>query len=451
MISKPSQDKVRFWLTIMVIAGLSLWIRVSYFHSTYIDKPMRGDAASYVQYALNLVNYGTFSKDRESVNPRPDAYWPPGYPALLATAMQMEKRFGISFYETTLYTQAVIGALIAVVTLLIGRLFLNHYAATLAALFVAFSPHLISLGGYLLTETLFSFALLLSIYVYLIAFRLKSGWLFLLSGLAFGLAYLVNPVVFFAPVLFAGLTLYLYRHHQQNSMRTASRLVLPSLLAFFLIVGGWSARNLINVSDSALDGSERLFTNLVIGMHHDYHAIWRANPRDPNNPATVDERQLKGSYPALASMLIGRIGEAPLHFAHWYLVQKPIRLWDWNILTGQGDIYVYPVEYSLYDISNAALLSYAVMRSAHYWLFGFALLGLIFVYRQVKVSDPAVSAPLFLYVSLVYVSAVYVVAQAEARYSIPMRPEMYLCAVYFLSELVRSMRERRLKSGEQTA
>ena len=449
MISNARQDKLRLWLTVLIVAGLSLWIRVSYFHDTLIDKPMRGDAASYVQYALNLVNYGTFSKDRASASPRPDAYWAPGYPAFLSAAMQLEKRFGLNFYKTTLYSQAAIGALIAVVTLLMGRLFLNHYAATLAAIFVAFSPHLISLGNYLLTETLFSLALLLSIYAYLLAFRLQYQWLYFLSGLLFGSAYLVNPVVILTPVLFAALTVYLYKVNQKKDILTSLRLLAPCLLAFFVVVGGWSVRNAMNVSDDAPSGSNRLFTNLVIGMHHDYHAIWRANPRDPDNPAAVDESQLKGSYPQLANLLLERIRETPLQYAKWYFIQKPVMLWDWNILTGQGDIYVYPVERSLYDTSNAALLTYAVMRAAHYWLLAFAVLGLIFVYRQAHKPELAVSVPLFLYVSLIYISSVYIVAQAEARYSIPLRPEMYLCAVYFMSEAARFIRARMSRAAEQ--
>jgi len=451
MILNVRRDRLRLWLTVVLIAGLSVWIRVSYFHNTLIDSPIRGDAASYVQYALNLVNYGTFSKDRTSVSPRPDAYWPPGYPAYISVAMQLEKHFGLNFYATTLYSQAVIGALIAVITLLIGRLFLNHYAATLAAILVAFSPHLISLGNYLLTETLFSFVLLLSIYAYLVAYRLQLGWLFLLSGLLFGLAYLVNPVVFLAPVLFAAVSVYLYKRHQQKDLLTAVRLVGPCLLGLFLLVGAWTARNVMNVAENAPDGSTRLFTNLVIGMHHDYHAIWRANPRDPNNPATIDEQVLKGSYPKLADLLLQRVGQSPLHYAKWYLIEKPIMLWDWNILTGQGDIYVYPVEYSLYDASRPALLSYAIMRAAHYWLFGFAVFGLFFVCRQAQKTDPAATVPLFLYIALVYISSVYVVAQAEPRYSVPLRPEMYLCAVYCLSEIVRYFRARKLRYAERLA
>jgi hypothetical protein len=39
---------------------------------------------------------------------------------------------------------------------------------------------------------------------------------------------------------------------------------------------------------------------------------------------------------------------------------------------------------------------------------------------------------MILYALPLYVSAVYVVFQSEPRYSIPLRPEMYLCASFAL-------------------
>jgi hypothetical protein len=41
------------------------------------------------------------------------------------------------------------------------------------------------------------------------------------------------------------------------------------------------------------------------------------------------------------------------------------------------------------------------------------------------------------YVMVVYVSAVYVILQAEPRYSIPLRPAMYLCAMFGLWKISR--------------
>jgi hypothetical protein len=72
-------------------------------------------------------------------------------------------------------------------------------------------------------------------------------------------------------------------------------------------------------------------------------------------------------------------------------------------------------------------LSYVLMRAAHPVLLLLALVGAVFAWQRRRTDPPEVG---LLYLSLGYVSAVYVVLQAEARYSVPLRPLLYLCAVY---------------------
>ncbi len=443
MKTSTSKSKLGFWVSLLVVAILALWIRVEYIQNTLLEHPIGGDATRYVQYAVNLVNYGTFSKDQATDTPQPDAYWAPGYPTFIASTMLLENKFGFDTYRRIIFLQAVMGSITVVLTLLLGRLFLNHQWALVAATLTAFSPHLISLGNYVLTETLFALLFLLSIYIFILAFTYQYRGLFTLAGTLFGLAYLVNPVVFFTPILFAALAVLLYKYKQEKPLLASLVLIAPCLIVFFIMVGGWAARGAVSVPTDSPSGSSRLLTNLVIGAHHDFHTIWRANTRDPNNPATIDLTVIGDSYPAFINLMLDRISEEPLHYAKWYLLQKPIMLWDWNILTGQGDIHVYPVKFSLYQVSKPALLSYVIMRSMHYWLFGFSILGLIFVFRQYKRagSDTLAVTSLFLYLSVIYISAVYVISQAEARYSIPLRPEMYLCAAYFFSQVTTFARK----------
>ncbi len=188
---------------------------------------------------------------------------------------------------------------------------------------------------------------------------------------------------------------------------------------------------MINVQSGQSSSSNRLFKNLVIGSHSDFFDIYRANPRDPKNPATKDLKILNKSYSAFTGLLLKRFIQNPGHYAKWYLIDKPILLWSWDILIGQGDIFVYPVKVSFYDKSKIASATHLTMMSIHYWLFGFAIMGGILLFKSIN-SMP--HTPIFLYITLIYVSAVYVVTQSEPRYSIPLRPEMYLCAVFFISK-----------------
>ena len=113
----------------------------------------------------------------------------------------------------------------------------------------------------------------------------------------------------------------------------------------------------------------------------------------------------------------------------WYSVQKPVLLWDWDIRTGFGDIYIYRVEYSLYQTSTTAIITYSLMRSLHIWILLGVLFGLGFLLAEHR-EDRVV--PALLYLSLIYISLVYIISQSEPRYSIPLRAELYLCFTYFL-------------------
>ena len=436
-----SKDKIYLLCCIIFITTISLWIRVSYFQQTFIDTPVRGDAANYVQYAQNLINYGVFSKSRGSFTPQPDSYWSPGYPTFIAASWLIANRLTIHPYPVTMWAQIIVGVLISILTLLIGRLFLTKGWENLPALMVSLSPHLISMGGYLLTETVFSFLLLAAIYFFSLAFINKKWWSFLSSGLLFGLSYLVNPVMFFTPIfLMIAAVLFIVIKNTELYYLLKYK-AIAFFVIFFLVVGAWSFRNAVSVGSGQPSSSNRLFVNLVIGSHRDYFDIWRANPRDPNNPADKDIEVFKGSYSAFTSSLLEKFKNNPASYVKWYIIEKPVLLWSWNILVGQGDIFVYPVKESMYSKSKFAYTTYSVMKFFHYWLLGLAFIGAFFLFVNKK---PTFSTPIFLYVTLFYISSVYIITQSEPRYSIPLRPEMYLCAVFLISRCSDYIRAKRI-------
>lgn len=432
-------------MAIVIVAALALTIRISYFHNTEYDIPIRGDAAQYVVYAQNLQNFSTFSKDRTSSPPSPDSYWAPGYPFFLAAIFEFSEPENA--YYRVLLAQAIIGALITLFTMLLANLFLKDIWVILSGLLVAFSPHLISIGSLHLTESLFSFTLLLALYFSALALIRQSRIILILAATMFGASYLINPVMFFTPFLIAPVIyLYFSRLKKEQAKKQALNTTVLFLAVFILPVSGWALRNQLNVPPDAPSSSERLLTNMIIGTHSNYYEVYRQNPRNPDNPAEVDIRDINGSTALFLETMKERIAAEPAHYAYWYFLKKPVLLWDWNILMGQGDIFIYPVITSLYQKSNLALASYATMKSLHYWLFAFALLGVIPLFMRQNKEPEEQAIISMLYITLFYVSAVYVVTQSEARYSIPLRPEMYLCAVFFISNVFSYLKKNKQKS-----
>ncbi len=226
----------------------------------------------------------------------------------------------------------------------------------------------------------------------------------------------------------------------QSRLKGALALNLPLLLSAAL----WALRAHSIEAEEGLDSSSRLLTNLIIGMHSDFHELWRANRNDPNNPATLDAQLIGDSYRLFLERLRELFRAEPLAMSQWYLVGKPLQLWSWNILTGAGDIYIYSLVQSLYQESQLALASYVGMKSAHPWLAAAALLGAL---STATVERWRRAPALVITIALLYISAVYVATQAEPRYSIPLRPEMYILAVYFVYCL-RKLARQRVENGE---
>ena len=418
----------------LILFLFALFVRVQYLHHADFDNPFRGDAISYVAYAENLNEFGIFSKEEDSDNPEPDSYWAPGYPVFIVIMGKFAKAFSLEPFSTLLYAQALLGALICLYCFYIGKQYLTLGFAFSAAFLTAISPHLISMGGYILTETLFSFLLLVSIYYYVLWLNKRNMLYAAVAGILFALTSLVNPVIFFAPFI-----LILFDIITNKSANRLNRQNITFLILFCLITGSWSLRNYINVAPEKASSSQRILTNLIIGSHDDFYKIWRTHPLAPNNPATIDEQRFKGEMSEFIATLADRIAEHPGHYAKWYFIDKPLLLWSWNILIGQGDIFIYPVKSSIYDKSNLALLSHVLMKALHPYLFFMALLGLFFLFF-VKERNMAIIP---LYSIVIYVSAVYVCLQAEPRYSIPLRPEMYLCAMFFLSHLMKRVKRQK--------
>ena len=412
----------------VTIFFLALLFRFWYLNELVIYDPIRGDAISYVQYSVNMLDHGVFSRSK-IVPPTPDSYWAPGYPAFIVVSSQIGGLFNADTYDAVLSIQALLGALTTLLTWLVGRKFMGVRAAGIASIISLLSPHMTTLGGYFLTETLFCFLLVLSVYFFSLYLESQKYLWGLGCMLCFAAAYFVNPVILFAPLLLLVVTAI-----KEHDLHKNKLLVLS--LFYLVFVGGWSLRGMITVSDDSPSSSDRVFTNLVIGSHADYHEIWRDNPRNPDNPATVDRAAFSGSYSLFLEAFAGRIADKPFHYLKWYLWDKPKLLWDWDILVGHGDIYVFPVASSIYFKSHFAIATVALMKGLHPLLFLCALGGAGVAIRQLWKADSGL-LPAALMLIVVYVSAVYVVLQSEPRYSIPLRPEMYLLSVYCMSHVLR--------------
>ncbi|MCE5248808.1 glycosyltransferase family 39 protein [bacterium] len=431
----PTPGKQKRFRTVHIALGIifviALTLRIAYIRQTDIDTPIRADARNYVIYANNLVKFGTFSQEFPSENPQPDSYRSPGYPLFIALSFLTDGEKG--FYPIVIYTQTVLSALCVVLTFYLGMQFLPVWYAFAASVLVAFSPHLVSMTSYVLTETLFSFVLLAALTFFHLAFRKHPYVFFTLSGLLFGYGYLINPTIVFFPFVLMFIILAENGFNPGKILHgTVSRASLLFLVVYLLFPAGWQVRNIISLPENAPKGSSRAMTGLVAGTV--YPDFTYKDPRYKMYPYKEDDEfwKMTESFSHYRTVLFERFKQNPKRYLWWFLIGKAYYQLSWNLLEGgQGDVYVYPVVMSLYQKSEVADATRLIMKFLHPIIVLIIIAGLLFFikYRHAVFQGSFAETPLYVLSCFVYFFLIYFPFTNLPRYEIPLRPEMYLCSL----------------------
>ena len=312
------------------------------------------------------------------------------------------------------------------------------FYAVLSTILVALSPHLVSISSYILTETFFSFFLLASLSCITLAIQKKKAFLFILSSLLFGYTYLINETSFFIPFIIIALVFFRNLKKTRGDMNKKLLVNLIIFLSVYLLFPvGWTIRNNISLRPGSPTGSSRLISTLSHGAYPDF--LYK-KPEFKYFPYKEDPMQPEfgSSFHSFKKILWSRIKKHPFKYITWYLFKKPYWLWSWNILQGQGDIYIYPVIKSLYMSSYLANISRVIMKVIHPILLVLALtsLPLLFYTGQRKDNNESgVYQHILLFIICLYFTAIYTIAAPWPRYSVPLRPELYLCSIWSLQIL----------------
>lgn len=426
----------RWPLALLAVTLLALALRWYYVTTAMVLQPLRGDATQYYAYAWNLVHHATFAKDipgSEIVSP--DNYRDPGYPLFLAIWMKLLGT-GEIWYSTILLCQALLGALTVTVAVQVGKYFLPPRWAFVAGLLMAVWPHSITITGYLLSETLFGFLCALSVLLCAHALSKESPRWAVVAGLMWGLAALTNAVLLPFGILLAGFLV---------CRRLASPKVCIALtIGALALPGAWSIRN--SQIGSLTGGSSslaRALQNLEQGSRSDFQSAWRDSILGDENAQAnahivlhkVDEeyRLLRTSPMQGAAALLRRLAQHPMHYAAWYVFEKPCLFWGWSIQIGQGDIYVFPTANSPFRTQPAWIALAAICHASNLLLMLLALASFFFAWSKQRagtiMTAYASHAVLVTMLCLsTFVTLVYTALQAEPRYSIPFRSMEILLA-----------------------
>lgn len=397
-------------------------LRDWYILASVLPNPNQGDVSDYLRYALHLVWDGTFSRAGNVHPVPPDAFRNPGYPVFIAGVLKLSGLSG--WYRAIFEAQAVVGALTVAGVIMLARQWLAPAWALLAGVLIAIQPHHIVATNAILLEVVFGFSIVVALLLTALALSRRSmGWS-VGAGVAFGCAYLINPVIALFPIALLAV------FWRARAFKLGAILLLVSMI----VVAGWSVRNEVQHAHS--DG--RAWMTLVEGSWPDYHHAekwWTRDAADRTVHFGVQSEtdMILADHVAGLRHMASRMGESPVTYLVWYTLRKPYLLWAWNIRMGHGGIYTLDVLHSPLDHGVLLAMNVLMQRLNPFLfvlMFGFSTWVL---WR----GSPASIAGLFAF----YITAVHVVFQAEPRYAIAYRPVEMLLASGGLAMLWKVVRQ----------
>lgn len=399
---RPAERAVLVSIVVIVAAAL----RVGFVTTAHVQAPLRVDAGQYAQYAVNLVEHGTYSLS-EQTPPPPDSFRSPGYPLLLALCRLVGGEGG--WYALARWLQIVLSTATVLFTYKLARVFLPFSAALVAAALAALSPHLVVAPAFILTECLSSFVVTLGLWLLARSERRRAT---VAAALVLGCAALCNETLVVLPVVCA-FAIWL------RDRRRALLALAIALVPF----AGWQLRN--KTTELHLSGSARATASI---SHGSYPGMVFEDPRYFGFPYREDPAQPEfgASWSKLFDVLGERVAERPWRYVSWYALEKPVWLWSWPLVQG-SDVYVYPVGNSPYERQPVMAATHAVMRWLHVPVMLLAAAGaLLAIVRGRRNAHWAAHAAglVALFGTLAYLPVI-----PDPRYLQPFRPVLFtLCA-----------------------
>lgn len=440
----PKLSPLQTTAFLVAIVLFGLFLRVTALSSSAVKDPVRGDAISYFFYAVNLKTEGVYSRTtptlfNEASQPKADATIPPGYPLFVTAFLGEEWKQGTNTgvyasIEPVLIAQTLLSVTVILLVFFTGRRLFGPVAALGAALLAAISPHLVNINIYLLTESLFTVFFCLGLWLLVRHLSPEAPWSGALAGLALAGAALTRSTVQYLPLVLAAFFIL----RSPSSWRGWAGF----LTAFLVVFCAWGFRNVASVGSF----SDPWAMTATI-QHGSYPEFMHAGlPESQGIPYHYDTEL--SSHMPLADLLAAisrRFLADPGSYLHWYLIGKPLALFNWNImpigseeavhLLLSGDIYIYPTPATPYGSHPLFIATYLICKVLYLPCLLLAVAGAVLTWIPAlrHLWGSRLIPMQLLSLTFFYVVGIHMVGAPFPRYAIPFQPLLYLLALGSLS------------------
>ena len=444
-------------LALLLLVSVALGLRLLYQQESVVENPLRADAMKYSRAAYNLHQFGVYSLDR----PRDDLKPPdsrtdlsPGYPLFLSLLMNDRiLDHHTEFIARVLWIQAVMGTLVAAFTFLTARLCLTFSWALLAGALAAFSPHLIAMSGFILTESLFIFLLMLGILLLSVAWRTDRATLTFVGSLF--LATSANTrAVSYALILFLAPVFLVVRGRPLLSIKASWVRHLAALAVGFLVVAS-AHGEFVKLTVTHEPSLIALVTGKT-GIHEkreppQEYVVFPSPGGYLKRTFQPPKFYVDGKSHVLAinqdlnwkSRTEASFWEEPIAYLKWNLVGKFVVSWHWDNAYN-GDVYIYPMIRKGFHENPSLNLVHSIMHAGHWPLFLLSMAApvVLFVQWRRKTMASAILPILVPALGFIYFIGVLWVLSWLPRYTIPVRPLSYVLAAYSLFSITTALQKR---------
>jgi hypothetical protein len=255
------------YVALAAIALVALAVRLAWIAYADYQPTLSDDAGRYDFLGRSLAEGGGY------VNPNGNTtmFWPPGYPFLLAAVYKLWPASALGDHEVTaaLIVNAVAAAATSVLIFALARRLAPWSAGTpardtaglAAAGLYALLPSAVFYAGVTLSETWFTFLLMLSLWMLAVGEERRSWWWRLATGVVIGYAALVRGQALLLP--FVAVAFWVARARSDSKGRSASTgqaansraqtTNIKGVVATLAVVGGvtvgvvlpWTVRNFV--------------------------------------------------------------------------------------------------------------------------------------------------------------------------------------------------------------
>jgi hypothetical protein len=227
------KNKFTFSLILLAVVSGSFW-GFAYERDPRPEFSGSGEAISYDQTALKILEKGIFSGDLKEERLSADRFF---YPVFLALVYKV---FGHNYHAVTA-VQIFLFVLIVLLVYKISQMIFKERVARSAGIFTALCYSIASFSGWLYREVLFVFLVTLLIYcLYKAQATFKNIW-FILAGVAATSSFLTNAIIqFFIIAAIANFFIVFHGKKFKDKLLKTSLFILSFVLSIFpFLLGGY--------------------------------------------------------------------------------------------------------------------------------------------------------------------------------------------------------------------